>query len=1376
MSSLVVAAVALFNSEGKLLIGYRPDKKAWCFPAGKMDPRDKGLPFVTAIRELYEEAGMSPSLLTYLGAVRVSPENEGDVDLYCFEAIADGEPTGENDPDGEFTKFAWVDVAEGYPHDKYPIYPSVNGLLGLLGLSDPVGEPIEGSKRSGPEPIKKRERPLRKNDIFAHYENWVYGRGKREALPRMEGDLREKMLADLRARTKTRQGRNGYEYLLHRGMHEDEHENFRAKGLLSWTADPDVARGHAYDANGGERFFERGGEELPIASTWVPESMIHGMPNAVGAGVGNKWGRNGNGLDEAEVIVNHDYQLRKDEKDVQQQQPQPQPQYTPPKPEELELLNEPVHNPIFEKNVEQKAQIVERSGPYLPIDLHVKLAWNGPSKRVRDAAHAHATPEVLNKLLGHAMSSQYASVGMIHQILDNPKFPVDAMKKLFDADYPADSYTLDKARDHIFDRPELPKDIVLHAVDQGTIPHSPYATYGHVWRHIEKYPEAIEKVLTSRRDGHRLAAVKELWQQMTPDQRNRAAQDSDMAVKEAALKTGLQNKTWSPEQRLAIVSGQSGSNAFASGNAHLFSADELFHGVLHHPDPYYAGALLREAGYSDRLLREAGYSDRFQSLTPEQINAIWTKRPEPEVRNLLLKLVTDPQQIEGLMQSIGPNPSIDIARSVVSNQHAPVSVLQSLLQSQHLVNDKSYEAERVRKEVALHPNTTPEMLTQMINGSDENLRENAIQNPNMPAEIVQRFADEPGSTMLHHYARKQMAKINPDYGFDEHVKLSFDTGKLRKIRDHVRAIEEASKTGLPPPGTKIKIHQDKLNGLVDQNNPFSEVEVVSHDMVNGGTIVRRQNGSTTKLRAGDVPIHPPVKGVHKNDFKHLGVDLTPFTKPGSAFVDPDKIQAAIDAAPRIRYNVSHTTWDDAQRHNDQHSKVFQLSLSNDHINKLKAAGVYDTFQKMHETATMSSHPVHKEHGLGWVRYTQAGDVIGKKKECESCGGSGQSDPYDIECSYCDGSGKESSECSECEGSGKQSIECDQCNGVGEADDKQCDQCDGSGKSEGDCGYCNGSGEVEHDCSYCSGTGQEEVPSDTCASCGGDGKVEMRAVPKEKGKDTFFVDEVQSDFGQQFGSHLLANTRDEFARRGRNQGLRGKALVEYVNEQMVQANADVARDFPQDKVNKVNEILWGDRHSSEVLAEGFLQHLRDKGHVGSEIRWHSIDSKAPISLGDPSRKKWIIPTQWVDPATGKRIDPVDTEGNPLPVPPEQIADWKAKGYQQVTNQRIDIDDELRAIERPSLEQVASWKAKGARAVPDIPGHFLFSYDKLPRKILGLEDSTYGEAEGENGFSAYHGNDDNDGNGWKHLRGARVYRDKLRRRENPLLLTSVLKKAR
>jgi 8-oxo-dGTP pyrophosphatase MutT (NUDIX family) len=87
-------------------------------------------------------------------------------------------------------------------------------------------------------------------------------------------------------------------------------------------------------------------------------------------------------------------------------------------------------------------------------------------------------------------------------------------------------------------------------------------------------------------------------------------------------------------------------------------------------------------------------------------------------------------------------------------------------------------------------------------------------------------------------------------------------------------------------------------------------------------------------------------------------------------ISADKLQQIIDLQPGVKYNISHGEWSGVQRHNDEHSKVFQLNLSTDTVNKLKAAGpgVYDTFRKMHEDAKNDQHPTGKG-GLGWVRYT-----------------------------------------------------------------------------------------------------------------------------------------------------------------------------------------------------------------------------------------------------------------------------------------------------------------------------------------------------------------------------------------------------------------------
>jgi hypothetical protein len=85
-------------------------------------------------------------------------------------------------------------------------------------------------------------------------------------------------------------------------------------------------------------------------------------------------------------------------------------------------------------------------------------------------------------------------------------------------------------------------------------------------------------------------------------------------------------------------------------------------------------------------------------------------------------------------------------------------------------------------------------------------------------------------------------------------------------------------------------------------------------------------------------------------------------------ISADRLQQIIDTQPAQKYNVSHDKWTGAQRHNEKPSKVFQLNLSTDLVNKMKTAGVYDTFKKMHEASAQSEHPVGAA-GIGWVRYT-----------------------------------------------------------------------------------------------------------------------------------------------------------------------------------------------------------------------------------------------------------------------------------------------------------------------------------------------------------------------------------------------------------------------
>jgi hypothetical protein len=86
------------------------------------------------------------------------------------------------------------------------------------------------------------------------------------------------------------------------------------------------------------------------------------------------------------------------------------------------------------------------------------------------------------------------------------------------------------------------------------------------------------------------------------------------------------------------------------------------------------------------------------------------------------------------------------------------------------------------------------------------------------------------------------------------------------------------------------------------------------------------------------------------------------------------LQEHIDSLPSQKYNVSHSSYDQAQLHSEEPSNVFQLNMTNDIVGKLKSANVWPTFKKMYDLSKRSGHPVGKS-GIGWVRWTGDGTGI-----------------------------------------------------------------------------------------------------------------------------------------------------------------------------------------------------------------------------------------------------------------------------------------------------------------------------------------------------------------------------------------------------------------
>jgi surface antigen len=121
-----------------------------------------------------------------------------------------------------------------------------------------------------------------------------------------------------------------------------------------------------------------------------------------------------------------------------------------------------------------------------------------------------------------------------------------------------------------------------------------------------------------------------------------------------------------------------------------------------------------------------------------------------------------------------------------------------------------------------------------------------------------------------------------------------------------------------------------------------------------------------------------------------------------------------------------------------------------------------------------------------------------------------------------------------------------------------------------------------------------------------GWVRWTGKPGTNPGDGVFVDEVQSD-------HFVP-----LAEKARAQAMRTYSDPAKAQEAGQRAFEKANSATPVEHQKKINQILFGGKHASEVLLEAFHQHLRDQGHAGTKIAIHSIHTKAPISLGDMKR--------------------------------------------------------------------------------------------------------------------------------------------------------------
>jgi 8-oxo-dGTP pyrophosphatase MutT (NUDIX family) len=103
--STVVALMARFNRGGKL---------EWCIPKGHLEPNETNEQ--AALREVFEETGLSAEITDYLGDVSYTFNQKGKnvaktVHVYLMNQLS-GELTMEHDPNHEASELAWVKLSE----------------------------------------------------------------------------------------------------------------------------------------------------------------------------------------------------------------------------------------------------------------------------------------------------------------------------------------------------------------------------------------------------------------------------------------------------------------------------------------------------------------------------------------------------------------------------------------------------------------------------------------------------------------------------------------------------------------------------------------------------------------------------------------------------------------------------------------------------------------------------------------------------------------------------------------------------------------------------------------------------------------------------------------------------------------------------------------------------------------------------------------------------------------------------------------------------------------------------------------------------------------------------------------------------------------
>jgi hypothetical protein len=206
---------------------------------------------------------------------------------------------------------------------------------------------------------------------------------------------------------------------------------------------------------------------------------------------------------------------------------------------------------------------------------------------------------------------------------------------------------------------------------------------------------------------------------------------------------------------------------------------------------------------------------------------------------------------------------------------------------------------------------------------------------------------------------------------------------------------------------------------------------------------------------------------------------------------------------------------------------------------------------------------------------------------------------------------------------------------------------------------------------------------------------------------FHVDEVQTDLGQSLIKKAAQQAKE---------AVRTGAITP---EQAADAMERAKDNFPEDHLNKIQEIAFNGRHPSEVIHEAFKEHMRNKGLGDTPIHIWQPESKAPISGQQQSIK--VHPNRVIEEIDALKEGQGGQGG-------KAILRWGQKNKIVPSNNKEVTPGHLDQLKEAYTKFHNDYAASHGGEHPDLevplPVHMQEGYGKIP-KAMKYQEGHYGE---------------------------------------------------